>query len=113
MFAYEGAQIVPMAQPFICKQFLQLKIKLFSVSINAQNDVIFFAEAVCLQYFSKNVLTDLIPSVFGTTMYNDLGFTETRYELSGTKSIWLIFLRKSGVSQMYDGISLTIGWGAL
>ena len=92
---------------------MQLKIKLFSVSINAKNVVISFVEAVCLEYFSNNVLTDLISSVFWTLMYNDIVSTETRYELSGTKSIWLIFLRKSGVSYKYDEISLTIGWGPL
>ena len=110
MFAYEGAQIVPIVQPFICKQFLQLKIKLSSVSINAKNVVITFVEAVRLEYFSEDILTDFIPSEFGILVYNDFTSTETRYELSGTKLIWLIFLRKSVVSWTYDGISLTIGW---
>ena len=108
MFAYEGAQIAPMAQPFICKQYLQMKIK-FNVSINAKNVVITFVEAVRLEYFSKDILTDFIPSEFGILVYNDFTSTETRYELSGTKLIWLIFLRKSDVSWTYDGISLTIG----
>ena len=98
MFAYEGAQIVPMAQPFICKQFLKLKIKLFSVSINAKNVVITFVEAVYLKYFSKDVLTDLIPSAFRILVYSNFRSRKPRYELSGTKSIWLIFLRKSVVS---------------
>ena len=92
MFSYEGAQIVPMPQSFICKQFLQLKIKLLSVSINAKNVVITFVEAVYLEYFSKDVLTDLIPSAFKIFVYNDFTSRKTRYELSGTKSIWLIFL---------------------
>ena len=95
MFAYEGAQIVPMAQPFICKEFLESKIKLFGASINAKNVVITFVEAVRLEYFSKNVLTDLIPSEFGILVYNDFTSRETKCKLSGTKSIWLIFLRKS------------------
>ena len=98
-----------MAQPFICKSFLQFKIKLCSVSINAKNAVTTFVEAVRLEYFSKDVLTDLIPSAFGMLVYNDLTSRETRYEFSGTKSVWLIFLRKSVVSWSYDGISLTIG----
>ena len=92
ILAYEGAQIIPMARPFICKQFLQLKIKLFSVSINAKNVVITFVEAVYLEYFSKDVLTDLIPSAFKILVFNDFTSRKTRYELSGTKSIWLIFL---------------------
>ena len=109
MFAYEGAQIVPMAQPFICKQLLQLNIKLFSVSINNKNVVITFDEAVRLEYFSKDVLPDLIPSAFEILVYDDFTSRETTYELSGTKLIQLIFLRKSVVSQTYDEISLTIG----
>ena len=107
MFAYEGAQIAPMAQTFICKQYLQLKIK-FNVSINAKNVVITFVEVVRLDHFSKDVLTDLTPSAFGMLVYNDFTSRETRYELSGTKSISLIFLRKSVVCWTYDGISLTI-----
>ena len=71
MFVYEGAKIVPMVQSFICKQFLQLKIKLFNVSINAKNVVTTFVEAVCLQCFSKYILTDLIPSAFGILVYNE------------------------------------------
>ena len=58
MFAYEDAQIV----------------------------LITFVEAFCLEYFSKDVLTDLIPSAFGILDYNDFTFRETRYELFGTKS---------------------------
>ena len=86
-----------------------MKIKLFSVSINAKNVVITLVEAVRLEYFSKDVLTDLIPSAFGILVRNDFTSREIRYELSGTKSIWIIFLRKSAVSWTFDGISLTIG----
>ena len=86
-----------------------MKIKLFSVGINAKKVVITFVEAVRLEYFSKNVLTYLIPSAFIILLYNDFTSRETRYELSGTKLIWLIFLRKSVVCWTYDGISLTIG----
>ena len=107
MFAYEGAQIAPMAQPLICKQYLQLKIK-FNISINVKNVVITFVEAVRLEQFSRDVLMDLTPSAFGMLVY-DFTSRETRYELSGIKSIWLIFLRKSVVCWTYDGISLTIG----
>ena len=102
MFAYEGAQIVPMAQSFICKKFRQLKTKLFSVNINAKNVVITFFETVPLEYFSKDVLIDLIPSAFEILVYNDFTSRETRYELSGTKLIWFNFLRKSVVSWTYD-----------
>ena len=56
----------------------------FSVSINAKNVVITFVEAVRLEYFSKDVLTDFIPSAFGILVYNDFSFREKRYELSAT-----------------------------
>ena len=86
-----------------------MKIKLFSVGINAKKVVITFVEAVRLEYFSKDVLTDLIPSAFIILLYNDFMSRETRHELPGTKLIWLIFSRKSVVCWTYDGISLTIG----
>ena len=59
MFAYEDAQIVPIT----------------------------LVETFRLEYFSKDVLTDLIPSAFGILVYNDFTFREARYELFGTKSI--------------------------
>ena len=109
MFAFDGVQIVPMVQPFFCKQFLQLKIKLLNVSIKARNVVVTFVEAVHLEQFSKDVLTDLIPSTFGMLVYKEFTSKETRQELTGTKSAWLIFLRNNVVCWMCDGISLTIG----
>ena len=81
---------------------------MFSLIINAKNILITFVQAVYLNYFSKDVLTDLIPSVFGILVYNDFTSRETTYKLSGAKSIWLIFLRNLLVSWTYDGISLTI-----
>ena len=86
-----------------------MKIKLFSVSINAKKVVIAFVEAFRLAYFSKDVLVNLIPSAFGILAHNDVTSRETRHELFETKSIWLIFLRESVVSWTYDGISLLIG----
>lgn len=77
--AYESAQFVSMTQPFICQQFLQLKVELFNVSINAKKVVIIFVGAVHLEYFSKDDLTDLIPSSFGMLMHNDFTASETRY----------------------------------
>ena len=86
-----------------------MKIKLFSISINTKNVVITFVEAVCLGYFSKYVLTDLIPSSLVILVYNDFTSRQKSYELSGPKFIWLTFLRKSVVSWTYDWIYLTIG----
>ena len=88
---------------------MQLEIKLFGVSINSQNVVITFVEAVRLEYFSNDVLTDLIPSALGILVYNHFTSRERRYELFGTESIWLIFLTKLVVSWTYDGMSLRIG----
>ena len=105
MFVYEVAQIVPLAQPFFCKKLLQLKIKLFNASINAKNVVITFVK-VCLEYFSKDVLTNLIPSAFGILVYNDFTSTETRYELSETKSIGCLRTNVPSIFD-YDEISLT------
>ena len=79
------------------------------MSTNTKNIVITSAGAVHLENFSWDILTDLIPSAFAILVYNDFASRETRYELSGTKSIWLIFLRKSVVSWTYDEIFLTIG----
>ena len=53
---------------------------------------------------------NLFPCAFGILVYNDFTFRETRYELSGTKSVWLIFLRMSVLSCTYNGISLTINY---
>ena len=40
IFAYVGEQMVPIAQPFICKQSFELNIKLLSVNLSARNVVI-------------------------------------------------------------------------
>ena len=109
MFANEGSRIVHMAQNFICKLFLQLKIKSLCVSINTKNVVITFVKVFRLEYFSKDVLTDLITSTFEVLVYVEFTSRETRYKLTGTNSIWLIFLRKLVVPWTYDEISLTIG----
>ena len=74
-----------------------------------KNVVITFVEAVHLEYFSKGVLTDLIPAAFEILVGNDFTSRETRYELFGTKSILLILLRTSVASWTYDGIFLKIG----
>ena len=44
MFAYEGVEIVSLAQIVVCKYFLQLKIKLFSVIIKFKNVVTSFSK---------------------------------------------------------------------
>ena len=46
MFAYVGVHIIPIAQLLIRRQNFELKMKLFSVKINAKNDVIAFGATV-------------------------------------------------------------------
>ena len=48
----------------------------------------------------------MIPSAIGKFVYNNFTSREKRYEFSGTKSIWLMFLRKWVVFEKYDGSSL-------
>ena len=62
MLAFGGAQIVPMAQPSICKHFLQLNTKLFDVKINDRKAVITFVATVLLGKFSGDILAVLISS---------------------------------------------------
>ena len=84
---------------------MHLKIKLFSVGINAKNVVIAFVEAVRLEYFSKYALANLIPSAFGILVYNDFRSREKGNEFS----VNLVNLpKKVVVSWTYDGISLLI-----
>ena len=40
IFAYARAQIVPIAQPFICRENFELNTKLFNVRMGARNVVI-------------------------------------------------------------------------
>ena len=56
-----------------------MKIKLFSVSINAKNVVSTFVEEICLEYFSEDLLVDLIPSAFGILVYNSFISREIRF----------------------------------
>ena len=91
MLAYPNAQIVPMAQTFICKLFLQLNTRLFNVRINDRKVVITFVATVLQGKFSQDVLTALIPSELGILVYKDLPSRDTKYELSGIFSILLIF----------------------
>ena len=70
MVAYAGAQSVPMAQAFICKQFLQFKTS----KINDGKELITFVAAVLLGKFSRDVLTALIPSELAILVYKDLTY---------------------------------------
>ena len=98
MLAYTGAQIVSMAQLFICKLFLQLNTKLFSVKINDRKVVITFVATVLLGKFSKDVLTALIPSELGILVYKDTNPGILNMSYLVFFSILLIFRKKSLVS---------------
>ena len=82
MFANEDAHIVPMIQRFICKGFLQLKIKLFSVSINARNVVIIGLPAVAGRVLWIRVRR----SVFQSGSFLGIGslvFSKTQHSVRG------------------------------
>ena len=64
---------------------MQLKIKLYKVSVNAKTEVYTFAEVVRSEYFSKDVLTDMISSALGILVYNEFKSKKTRHRMSGTK----------------------------
>lgn len=64
-FAYEGAQMVPIAHPLICRQFLQLKLKLFRVSISVKNVIMAFMATVFYFRLSSALFVTVFPSEFG------------------------------------------------
>ena len=101
MLAYAGAQIVPMAELFICKYLLQLNTKLFNFRINDRKLVVTFVATVLLGKFSKDILTALIPSELRILVYKDPMYRYTKYEFYGIYSILLIFLKKSLVSKVF------------
>ena len=50
-FSYDGAQIVLIAQPLICRKYFKLNIKLFKVRMRAKKVVIrFVATAVFVRF---------------------------------------------------------------
>ena len=63
MFAYDGAHFVPMPHRFICKEFVQLNIKLFNVNINFRKLII----TLVGRFFRFGVVSMalLIPSLLG------------------------------------------------
>lgn len=72
ILAYAGAQIVRMAQPFICKSILEWNTKMFNVKINDWKVVITFVAPILLAKFFKDILTLLIPTESGILTYKDL-----------------------------------------
>ena len=72
ILAYAGAQIVRMAQRFICKSILEWNTKMFNVQINDRKVVITFVAPILLAKFSKDILTLLIPTESGILTYKGL-----------------------------------------
>ena len=81
-------------------------MKLFNVRISAENVVIIFVGVVLLVYLSYTFFTAAILSWFGILVYKDVTSIVTNIESFGTVKL-LIFLMKSVVSLIYNGISLT------
>ena len=67
----DSAQMVPIAEPFVCRYFIELNIKLFNVRMRAKNVVITFAVTVCFGWSSRDFLTAFIPSAFGILVVSD------------------------------------------
>ena len=57
IFALDGAQIVPIAQPLICRKCFELNIKSFKVRMRAKKVDITFAAIVFFEKFSWNTFT--------------------------------------------------------
>ena len=107
--AYEGAHLVPMETPFVCKKLVLLKTKLLSVNMSLKNVVITGVSGFIMEV-SKKDLTAVIPSWFGIFVYKDFTSIVTNIALCGrffdTVSTLLI---KSVVSWTYDFNFLTNG----
>ena len=103
MFAYVGVHIIPIAQLLIRRQNFELKMKLFSVKINAKNDVIAFGATVFFVLVLCFRLTAAIPSLLGMFAYKAFtsmvtkgmfaykAFTSmvTKNEFSGTLKLFI------------------------
>ena len=91
MFAYVGADFVPIAHPFICKKFVQLNIKLFNVNINFIKLITFAG-----RFFRfSGVSTALTPSLLGILVQSERASMVTKKLYCGTFSTADTFLMKS------------------
>ena len=62
IFAENGAQKVPIAQPLVCRKFFQLKIKFFGVRTRAKKLLATFVAISYFVKFSWDIFTAFIPS---------------------------------------------------
>ena len=89
MFAYVGVHIIPIAQLLIRRQNFELKMKLFSVKINAKNVVITFGATVFFVLVLCFRLTAAIPSLLGMFAYKAFTSMVTKNEFSGTLKLFI------------------------
>ena len=96
--------------PITWKYFMELKAKLFKISIKCKNVMTTFLATVLLGWLSWPSLTAFIPSLFGMFVYSDLKSRVTSKQWFGIFFTLSKFWRKSVVSLAYEEIFLTIGW---
>ena len=89
---------------------MELKTKLFEVSIKFKNIMITFVATVLLGWLSSAPLTDFVPSLFGMFVYGDFTSRVTRKQSFGIFFTLSNLCKKSVVSLTYEGMFLTIGW---
>ena len=53
IFSWDGAQVVPITQPLVCRNFFELNIKLFKVGMRAQKVGISFVAIITSVDFTK------------------------------------------------------------
>ena len=93
IFAYAGAQIVPIVQPFICRKNLELNAKLFNVRMSARNLAIILVSKVLCMQLSYLFLVAAIPWLFGILGYNDFTSIVTKTELIETKKLFTLMMK--------------------
>ena len=72
----DSAQMVPIAQPFVCRYFIELNIKLFNVRMRAKNVVITFVATARFGCLSIYFFTAFVS--FGMLVYKDFTSSDTR-----------------------------------
>ena len=100
MVAYDGAATVPMAQPFIWRKCLPLKLKLFSVSMWFIRVVITSVGGCFDTLFSRDSLNADIPSLCFMFEYRDRTSIVIRIALCGILLMCLILFKRSVVSRI-------------
>ena len=90
----DGAHIVPMAHPIICKQCEQLNIWLFKVKTKLKKVIITFADSITYLHFSYDSLTTFMPSLFGMFIYSEFLSNVTRRLCSGISFTLPNFFKK-------------------